>query len=252
MSWKQKSPFLLIACVVLLGTVLAILPRPNKKAPATPAAQQPTAEMVAQSVPTQHEAVNVTKTETAPAVAANPATAAVAAPEARASERRTRAKAALIEAVSEATEPKVESERPEAVEVAEVKSDLRAKKLVPEQAKAEVRKEFVLRRDGEEIRVKKRQRKPGARFDKPAEAMKRYLKRRIPAGEKELPIDRYYTALAQIQEMPQYSTVLGKTVTRKAAERIGKPTTKTPATGKSIKGGRDVQPTLVGDQQAGV
>ncbi|HYO99254.1 MAG TPA: carboxypeptidase regulatory-like domain-containing protein, partial [Pyrinomonadaceae bacterium] len=47
-------------------------------------------------------------------------------------------------------------------------------------------------------------------------------------------------------------TVLGKTVTRKAAERIGKPTTKTPATGKSIKGGRDVQPTLVGDQQAGV
>jgi hypothetical protein len=252
MSWKPKTPLLLIASIVLLGSVLAILPRLNKKAPSTPTAQQPTAELVAQSVPQQQQTANVTdtKVETAPVVAAIPAT--TAAPKERAVAARTRAKAALRKAVAEKSAPEMSSKRREILEAREASVGERGDTDAREEGGEE---KLVLKRNGKEVSVEKENEgRPGTPFDKPAEAMKRYLKRRLPAGEKELPIDRYFTALAQIQEMPQYSTVLGKTVSRKTAERIGK----SPATGKatvnskSVKGGQDVQPNLVGDQQAGV
>ena len=250
MSWKQKTPLLLIASIVLLASVLAVLPRLNRKA-TTPTAQQPTTDLIAQNLPQQTAHVTETKAETAAPSATIPATAAAPQASAKAA-RLTRAKTALREAVKE------DALTQEAVATEAAEPKMSGKRQAILDARAEVKasgtKEFVLRHDDQEIHVKKRIRKPGARYDKPAEAMKRYLKRRLPAGEKELPIDRYFAALAHIQDMPQYSTVLGKAVTRKAADRIGK----SPATGKSavnsksVKGGQDVQPNLVGDPQAGV
>jgi len=68
---------------------------------------------------------------------------------------------------------------------------------------------LILRRNGKEIRVKQ-EHKPGERFDQPAEAMRWYLQKRLPRGEKELPVERYFTAREQIKEMPQFSTPLNR------------------------------------------
>jgi photosystem II stability/assembly factor-like uncharacterized protein len=45
------------------------------------------------------------------------------------------------------------------------------------------------------------------RYDKPAEAVSFYLKKRVPEGEKEIPIERYFTARERMKAMPRYSTV---------------------------------------------
>ncbi len=48
------------------------------------------------------------------------------------------------------------------------------------------------------------------RYDQPDEAMKYYLAKRLPEGETELPIDRYFEGLDHMRAMPQYSTALGR------------------------------------------
>src|SRR5688572_23461458 len=44
------------------------------------------------------------------------------------------------------------------------------------------------------------------RYDKPAEAMEYLRQRRAPTGQKDVPVERYLTALRQMEGMPQYST----------------------------------------------
>lgn len=57
----------------------------------------------------------------------------------------------------------------------------------------------VLEKLNEERREKKR-------YDQPAEAAKYYRLKRLPEGEKEIPVEKYFTAKAQMEAMPQYST----------------------------------------------
>jgi photosystem II stability/assembly factor-like uncharacterized protein len=44
------------------------------------------------------------------------------------------------------------------------------------------------------------------RFDKPQEALEFYLQKRLPKGEKQLPIERYYEAKEKIKKMKRFST----------------------------------------------
>lgn len=44
------------------------------------------------------------------------------------------------------------------------------------------------------------------RYDKPAEAVSFYRKKRVPEGENEIPIERYFTARERMKTMPRYST----------------------------------------------
>lgn len=48
------------------------------------------------------------------------------------------------------------------------------------------------------------------RFDQPGEAVKFYLNKRLPTGETELPLERYFEAREKIKSMSQYSTPKGK------------------------------------------
>lgn len=45
----------------------------------------------------------------------------------------------------------------------------------------------------------------GRAYDQPREATEHYLRKRLPAGESELPVERYFAALDQMRHMPQYS-----------------------------------------------
>ena len=44
------------------------------------------------------------------------------------------------------------------------------------------------------------------RFDKPGEAMEWYLQKRLPKGEKNLPVERYFQAKEKIKRMKRFST----------------------------------------------
>jgi hypothetical protein len=48
------------------------------------------------------------------------------------------------------------------------------------------------------------------RFDEPEEAIQFYLKKRLPEGEKELPVEKYLEAWEAVKNMPLYSTVKGR------------------------------------------
>lgn len=48
------------------------------------------------------------------------------------------------------------------------------------------------------------------RFDGPAEAARYYLQKRLPEGETELPVDRYFEAQEQMGRMPQFSSLLDR------------------------------------------
>ena len=50
----------------------------------------------------------------------------------------------------------------------------------------------------------------GQRYDKPREALEYYLQKRLPKGEKQLPIERYYEAKEKIKKMKRFSTAKGK------------------------------------------
>lgn len=54
-------------------------------------------------------------------------------------------------------------------------------------------------------KLQKFQKEP-LRYDRPADAMEYLRARRAPAGEKQVPVERYLTALRQMETMPQYST----------------------------------------------
>ena len=57
----------------------------------------------------------------------------------------------------------------------------------------------------------------GAGADMPGEAMDYFIKRRLPEGETELPMERYLEAQAAMQEMPLYSTASNRMVASRAA-----------------------------------
>jgi hypothetical protein len=52
----------------------------------------------------------------------------------------------------------------------------------------------------------------GERFDQPREALEWYLQKRLPKGEKQLPIERYFAAKEKIKQMKRFSTAKGKTL----------------------------------------
>ena len=47
---------------------------------------------------------------------------------------------------------------------------------------------------------------PSARFDQPGEAQEFFAQQRRPAGQTDVPVERYVTALARMEALPQYST----------------------------------------------
>ena len=55
------------------------------------------------------------------------------------------------------------------------------------------------------------------RTDKPGEAMRFYLEQRLPAGMKELPLDRYFAAKEQMKDMQRYSTAKGELLPSESA-----------------------------------
>lgn len=54
------------------------------------------------------------------------------------------------------------------------------------------------------------------RFDEPEAANKYYLFKRLPEGEKELPVEKYFEAQEEMRLMPQYSTALDRRWTSRA------------------------------------
>ena len=50
------------------------------------------------------------------------------------------------------------------------------------------------------------------RFDQPREALEWYLQKRLPKGEKQLPIERYFEAKEKIKRMKRFSSAKGKTL----------------------------------------
>ncbi len=50
----------------------------------------------------------------------------------------------------------------------------------------------------------------GERFDQPREALEWYLQKRLPRGEKVLPVERYFQAKEKIKRMKRFSTAKGK------------------------------------------
>ncbi|MEO6726172.1 MAG: BACON domain-containing carbohydrate-binding protein, partial [Blastocatellia bacterium] len=50
-------------------------------------------------------------------------------------------------------------------------------------------------------------------FDKPREAAEFFKKKRLPAGEKVLPVEEYFQAQEQMRQMPQFSTSLNRFLT---------------------------------------
>src|SRR5262245_6006625 len=50
----------------------------------------------------------------------------------------------------------------------------------------------------------------GERFDQPQEALDYYLQKRLPKGEKVLPIERYFQAKEKIKRMKRFSSAKGK------------------------------------------
>ncbi len=78
--------------------------------------------------------------------------------------------------------------------------------------------DLVVTRKGKEYRIKN---EIGERFDKPDEAMEYYLQQRLPAGETQLPVERYFEAREKIRQMGQYSTAEGKVLPSDEERGIG-------------------------------
>jgi hypothetical protein len=54
------------------------------------------------------------------------------------------------------------------------------------------------------------------RFDQPREAIEWYLKKRLPKGERELPVERYFEAKEKIKKMKRFSTARNKNLPAQA------------------------------------
>ena len=84
--------------------------------------------------------------------------------------------------------------------------------------KRESRKEAAARREA----IKRNPRTAGLfkedsdidaeRFDQPREALEYYLQKRLPKGEKVLPVERYFTAKDKIKHMKRFSSAQGKSL----------------------------------------
>jgi photosystem II stability/assembly factor-like uncharacterized protein len=61
------------------------------------------------------------------------------------------------------------------------------------------------------------------RFDHPAEAQEFFLKKRLPAGQTALSMERYFAARERMQTMPQHSTPQASLLPSRAAVRNGAP-----------------------------
>ncbi|MDX6268978.1 MAG: hypothetical protein QOD28_201 [Acidobacteriota bacterium] len=237
MSLKKRTPLLLVASLILLGSALVVLPRYSNKAQGVQTSLTPAADSTAQPATT--------------ATATNPATLA--------SEPQTKAQTPARPA-KPAAPAKGAQDATEATEVAP--GDTGEAATLPENELKAARErsaktttarmnaaQLASQRVGNRRNPVKPKGEPGERFDKPAEAVSYYLKKRLPEGMKELPIERYFTALAQVRNMPQFSTALNKVVTGKVAKSLGKSSLTQKAAGKDAG---DIQPSLVGDQQGGV
>ncbi|MCA1564738.1 MAG: carboxypeptidase regulatory-like domain-containing protein [Acidobacteria bacterium] len=224
--------------------------------------QAPAAELIAQNnVPEATTNATVAQAaQPAPAIAPNPVVVPErAAPAAAAVEPQTKAK--TPESPAKPAAPQNAQPATEATEVAAGESGVasalsekdlkaaraRSAKIAAGAAKKMNAAELASQRVADRRNPVKARIAPGERFDKPAEAMRWYLKKRLPEGETELPVERYFTALAKIKNMPQFSSALNKVVAAKET-RMGKSAQTQKAAGKDA---RDAQPNLVGDQQGG-
>lgn len=70
-------------------------------------------------------------------------------------------------------------------------------------------------------KLQKLQKEPSLRYDRPADAQEYLRARRAPAGEKQVPVERYLKALRQMESMPQYS-IPRRAVLPSRAELAGK------------------------------
>ncbi|MBI1765195.1 MAG: hypothetical protein HYR56_27600 [Acidobacteria bacterium] len=59
----------------------------------------------------------------------------------------------------------------------------------------------------------------GKRADEPDKALQYFLQKRLPEGETELPVERYFSALEEMKQMPLYSTAEHRLVAARANER---------------------------------
>jgi hypothetical protein len=241
--------------LVLLGSALAVLPRFSNKAQAVQSSQAPAAESAAHSSAPEVavNAAHAPSAQPAPARSAPnrvvpqrpaQATSSAAEPQTKAKTHTTPAKPAEPSGAQEATDAAEVGAGESGVAASLPENEVKAARA---QSAKSAPRQIVAKRTANRRNPVKPRVQPGERFDKPAEAASWYLKKRLPEGEKELPIERYFTALAQIRNMPQYSTALSKIVNTKA------PTGKLPITQKSVgKNLNDAQPNLVGDTQAGL
>ncbi len=259
MSWKQRTPLLLIASLVLLGSALAVLPGFSNKAQAVRQSQASAAELTAQtSVPeaVTNAPVAPAAQPAAPADAPNPPAApsspAAAEPQTKVKTPATPAKVAAPQGAQAASDATEVSAGDSGVAKSVSEKDLKAARARSAKTAVNARKlnaaEIAAQRVDTRRNPVKPRVAPGERFDKPAQAMSWYMKKRLPEGETELPIDRYFTALAQIRNMPEFSTALNKVVSS-SISKVGKTGVTQKAAGKNA---RDMQPNLVGDPEAGV
>jgi hypothetical protein len=261
MSLKKRTPLLLIVSLILLGSALAALPRFSNKAQAVTTSQATatgaTAQHVSPETATTSAATIAQAAQTAaPANAPNPVAAVEtqtktktpASPAKPAAEPAKGAPGATVAAAEEVA-PGDTGEAATLPEKALKAARARSAKTATAATKMNAA-QLASQRVGNRRNPVKPTGAPGERFDKPAQAVRHYLEKRLPEGMKELPIERYFTALAQIRDMPQYSTALNKTVTGKVARSLGKSPLSQKAAGKDA--GDSVQPNLVGDQQAGL
>src|SRR5262249_55685443 len=57
--------------------------------------------------------------------------------------------------------------------------------------------------------------KPSGAYDKPREAAKYFLQKRLPEGEKDLPVEKYFEAQEQMRGMRHFSTALDRLVSNR-------------------------------------
>ncbi|MDX2030539.1 MAG: BACON domain-containing carbohydrate-binding protein [Blastocatellia bacterium] len=93
--------------------------------------------------------------------------------------------------------------------------------------------EEEMARELEELREKAKEKE---RYDRPGEAAEFHRTKRAPEGAREVPVERYLKALEEMRELPQYSTLQGKTLPSRDEASFGQatPQTQTLASWKSL------------------
>ena len=105
------------------------------------------------------------------------------------------------------------------VERKESKTSPRKKQAI---TKRESRKESALQRELVKRNprlayvYKKKADREKERFDQPKEAVEWYLQKRLPKGEKQLPVERYFAAKEKVKQMKRFSTARNKNLPSQA------------------------------------